>query len=164
MENLLVDLDGQLNTLIDHVDTEFRDDLFSEVDAAGFKKDSTAFINSKVSEVKTATKDDVNSVKGEFAVESDAAGPTLPSDFDLASVFADGTNEISIIVTSVSDTSNTATVSLVKEVDQSNDCDFGPSDDLKYRYLCTVAGVFEYGNESYTCVDSNLPTSLFCAA
>lgn len=164
IENLILDLEGQLNALIEMVDTDFRDDLYSEIDTSAFKKDSSELVKEKVNQMKTAIKEDKQTVKDNFVVPTDTAGPTIEGgDSTFADALTAGST-VQIVITQADDSNNTATGSMTMEADQDATCDFGPSDDLKYRFLCEIAGVFEYGNESYTCVDTNLPTSLFCAS
>ena len=110
----------------------------------------------------------------EFKVPEDTAGPEIKI-VDIATgeetagdkVFADAldaTSTVEMVFTQVTDPTNTASGSLTMEIDQIDGCGFGPSDDLKYRFLCEIVGFYEYGNETYICEDSNLPTSLFCSA
>lgn len=62
----------------------------------------------------------------------------------------------------VADSLISGTCEATSESAQLEGCAWGPSDDMKYRYLCEIGGSFNYGTETYQCTDANLPTRLFC--
>merc|ERR1711937_783681 len=89
-ENLLLELEGQLDALVELVDTTFRDDLFKELDTTSFKKDSTTVINDKVKGMKDEVKNDRDTVSENFRVPTDKAGLTIPAELDLQAAFTAG--------------------------------------------------------------------------
>jgi hypothetical protein len=155
-------LELKFEELLDIVGSTFRHDIQNDIDIKGFNSEVAATIKSTVKTAKTAVKEEVNEIKGQFTVDKTSAGPVLPETFDVAAAAA--ATSISITLIDEADGTNTATCTVMAEADQITGCRFGPADDFKFRYMCGLGGSFNYGTENYTCDDANLPTSLFCDA
>ena len=82
----------------------------------------------------------------------------MPDAIDLFTDLSGNSVDIDITVTSNTAASATCKLSVIEQVDG---CKYGPMDDLKFYYKCSLAGGrYLYGNEEYDCTYP--PSVLFC--
>jgi len=145
-----------------HFYDNLNDNLFNELPYSDLISTYSREAAVQRSDAKTLMKQDETAIRSNFQVASDAAGPTLPTEFDIWTTIAAG-SVVEAVLTRNSD--NVASTCGIEEIPKVDGCEFGPLDDLKYKSLCEMGGgSFSYGTQVYDCETTSWPSSLFCEA